>query len=878
MHHTISSAVATASRLPALRGMLCIAALLASSALGRGAGDSCTGPTCCLGGDWSGCNTPECCEVVCAADPLCCAQSWDYLCSNAARELCGICLAPDCDGNGTPDASEYGPNALVALRPDALRGDAAEAFCPAQTVGPANVIVLTGPAGAGPRSLDLGGGKRQGPFAGVIAADVAALVDGGASGAGLGAGGRLLAIGRRAPATLVVTGVSGKSGAIEADSNDGVAPSTVRLSMSDLSSDGIDVGRGRVEIGDANAPASVFSTGAIAVAEQGTLRIGPSSFLGAMTTCEIRGQLELDDAALLGKGGVTRGLGGSSWLKGTGTVFGDVAWQGTIEAGQLAIAGDLELVSAEGVAPARVLHRVSGSPVLDVSGSVALSGNLVIDVTGAAPAAGTIFPIVRAGGGFGSARFGSVQIVGLAPDLALVTRVRPVDGADGSGFEVQGVVVATNSIIDFSGTETFGLDLLPKGVARGDFDGDGLKDIVVSLSNGREGRVMVFRGTGKGLQQVLEVPLPGDPRGLDAGDVDGDGRDDVVVTLFATNGLQVLRNVTKGEAIAFAPLAPIVVGEGPIDVALLDFYPDGDSLVAGGLDAFVALETEEKFALVKNSGGGFDEAGLTTVPSPGGPPTSVGDGDIDNDRDDDAVGGSSGGTTVIPGGGGGGTGAGFEIIFIPTPAPVTSIELTDLSGDHVPEILASLAATEPRPGPPGLPPIYDSLALYRLTGPGLASTLLDVGLDANSVTAGDLDGDGDVDVAVSSRSDLPSEPRARLLRNDFTPWGFSLNDAGIAEELGAPIVLTTISIDGLGDDLVSLAPAETSDAAGQVILLRTIDPPPPGDVNGDGVVDAIDLNLLLVYWGFPGASDLNRDGTTNALDLVELLNAWTRAD
>jgi hypothetical protein len=47
-----------------------------------------------------------------------------------------------------------------------------------------------------------------------------------------------------------------------------------------------------------------------------------------------------------------------------------------------------------------------------------------------------------------------------------------------------------------------------------------------------------------------------------------------------------------------------------------------------------------------------------------------------------------------------------------------------------------------------------------------------------------------------------------------------------------------------------------------------------GDINGDGVVDATDLGILLGGWGFPGPSDLNGDGTTDGIDLGILLGAW----
>ncbi len=51
-------------------------------------------------------------------------------------------------------------------------------------------------------------------------------------------------------------------------------------------------------------------------------------------------------------------------------------------------------------------------------------------------------------------------------------------------------------------------------------------------------------------------------------------------------------------------------------------------------------------------------------------------------------------------------------------------------------------------------------------------------------------------------------------------------------------------------------------------------PGDPADLNGDGVVDAADLSILLNCWG-QACADLNGDGGTDAADLSILLNSWT---
>lgn len=58
----------------------------------------------------------------------------------------------------------------------------------------------------------------------------------------------------------------------------------------------------------------------------------------------------------------------------------------------------------------------------------------------------------------------------------------------------------------------------------------------------------------------------------------------------------------------------------------------------------------------------------------------------------------------------------------------------------------------------------------------------------------------------------------------------------------------------------------------------TVTPLAPADLNQDGVVNTLDLGILLSFWGpvgvFP-AADINGDGTINSLDLGILLSSWT---
>ncbi|MFO0829412.1 MAG: hypothetical protein U0572_14840 [Phycisphaerales bacterium] len=54
----------------------------------------------------------------------------------------------------------------------------------------------------------------------------------------------------------------------------------------------------------------------------------------------------------------------------------------------------------------------------------------------------------------------------------------------------------------------------------------------------------------------------------------------------------------------------------------------------------------------------------------------------------------------------------------------------------------------------------------------------------------------------------------------------------------------------------------------------SISSPCPSDLNGDSVVNAADLAILLGNWGGSGPGDLDGDNTVNGADLAILLGAW----
>jgi serine protease len=58
--------------------------------------------------------------------------------------------------------------------------------------------------------------------------------------------------------------------------------------------------------------------------------------------------------------------------------------------------------------------------------------------------------------------------------------------------------------------------------------------------------------------------------------------------------------------------------------------------------------------------------------------------------------------------------------------------------------------------------------------------------------------------------------------------------------------------------------------------IATLDIAPPciADIDGDGLVDGVDLSRLLGFWGQPGEADVDRSGTTDGTDLSIVLGSW----
>jgi hypothetical protein len=167
----------------------------------------------------------------------------------------------------------------------------------------------------------------------------------------------------------------------------------------------------------------------------------------------------------------------------------------------------------------------------------------------------------------------------------------------------------------------------PSAVVNGDFNGDGVDDLLAA--DMATGAVQLFLGDGAGgLTLVNALPVGANPVALATGDVDNDGSLDAAVITSA--GLVLVLN---GGAAGLAP-QPLLPATGGGDVVLADFNGDGN------LDIAIANTDASSVSLYRGDGSGtFVAAGSYLT---GKAPVSLAASDLDNDGTADLISGDRG--------------------------------------------------------------------------------------------------------------------------------------------------------------------------------------------------------------------------------------------
>lgn len=245
----------------------------------------------------------------------------------------------------------------------------------------------------------------------------------------------------------------------------------------------------------------------------------------------------------------------------------------------------------------------------------------------------------------------------------------------------------------------------------------------------------------------LPVDAEGDgiPVALDAADFDGDGRTDLVVADNG-NGTAVVFLGAGGGTLGLAHT--LLVPDGPADIAAADVNVDGSP------DIVVASELTDEVSVLLNDGSGNFGASIDTVLNPGGvsgaSPVSLTVADFDLDGIPDvATANLFGDSASVLLGNGDGTFTEVDpIVFVPLAGPL-GIAAGDLDGDGVPDLAVSLSEPggEVAPGGEGAVSIHLGVGDGTFKDAGLTV----VGFDPAGLVIRDVDGDGRADVVVANQ-------------------------------------------------------------------------------------------------------------------------------
>ena len=365
----------------------------------------------------------------------------------------------------------------------------------------------------------------------------------------------------------------------------------------------------------------------------------------------------------------------------------------------------------------------------------------------------------------------------------------------------------------------FGTGPSPSGVTIADLDGDGKSDLVTV--NESAGTLSVLRNTAAtgnittaSFAEKVDISTGSSPRSVAVSDLDGDGKPDIIVANAGSNTVSVLRNISTAGNITnacFEARIDFATGTNPRFVVISD--ADGD----GRPDIAVANYGSNSISVLRNVSvaGSINAASFEAKVdfSTGSSPVSLAFGDVNADGKPDLVVANEASNTVSVlqnrAGPGSLTSSSFagSVEFAANNNP-QYILISDVDDDNRADIAVGYATS-------------NAISLLRNTSvtPNInALSFTDkadfaVGTGPHSMDAGDVDGNGKVDLVVANYGSGTISVLQNTTPGNGTSTFFSNKTDFV---IGNPVTAVTIG-DLDGDGIPEIATARNP---GNVSILR----------------------------------------------------------
>jgi Putative Ig domain/FG-GAP-like repeat/Cadherin-like/Domain of unknown function (DUF4114)/WD40-like Beta Propeller Repeat len=332
-----------------------------------------------------------------------------------------------------------------------------------------------------------------------------------------------------------------------------------------------------------------------------------------------------------------------------------------------------------------------------------------------------------------------------------------------------------STTVNFGSPNNFAVATNPTSVTVGDFNGDGISDLVTANS-GESNNVSVVLGDGKGsFGNATNFAVGRSPNFVTVGDFNRDGISDLATVNLSSN-VSILLGDGKG---SFGTATNFDVGSSPNSVAVGDFNGDGISDLATGNSGSTKVSV-----VLGNGKGSF---GTATNFDVGINPVSVKVGDFNGDGISDlaTANGSSNDVSVLLGDGKGSFGLATNLAVGNQP---DSLTIGDFNGDGISDLATANAGSK-------------NLSVILGNNKGNFGTAANfaVGSNVTFVTVGDFNGDGISDLATANPSSLNISV---LLGNGKGSFGTATNFALVKR---GPKFLTVGDFNGDGSSDLATA-------------------------------------------------------------------------